>query len=142
MVSIFVGKCVCFFRTTFMLRVSFSSAPECVDRLCWNHPFSTPPRAQGHGYCSCYFFQYYLFLFNKGLFSENRFSLHNDILNIPHLPFFPTTFMFWVSFSSAPECVDRHCWTAPFSSPPRAHAHGYCRCYRCCRFFFKLPFLF
>ena len=33
--------------------------------------------------------------------------------------FFPTTFMFWVSFSPAPDCVDPDCWNHPFSTPPR-----------------------
>ena len=31
------------FPTTFMLRVSFSPAPECVDVDCWNQAFQTPP---------------------------------------------------------------------------------------------------
>ena len=30
-----------FVPTIFMLRVSFSPAPDCVDPDCWNHPFST-----------------------------------------------------------------------------------------------------
>ena len=47
--------------------------------------------------------------------------------------------MFWVSFSSAPECVDRHCWTTPFSTPPRAQGHGYYRRRRC---FFLLFIIF
>ena len=32
--------------TTFMLRVSFSSAPECVEVDCWNQAFQTPPYHQ------------------------------------------------------------------------------------------------
>ena len=32
-----------FFPTTFMLRVSFSPAPECVEVDCWNQAFQTPP---------------------------------------------------------------------------------------------------
>ena len=31
------------FPTTFMLRVSFSPAPECVEVDCWNQAFQTPP---------------------------------------------------------------------------------------------------
>ena len=34
---------VCIFPTTFMLRVSFSPAPECVEVDCWNQAFQTPP---------------------------------------------------------------------------------------------------
>ena len=29
--------------TTFMLRVTFSPAPECVEVDCWNQAFQTPP---------------------------------------------------------------------------------------------------
>ena len=29
--------------TTFMLRVFFSPAPECVEVDCWNQAFQTPP---------------------------------------------------------------------------------------------------
>ena len=32
-----------FIPTTFMLRVSFSPAPECVEADCWNRAFPTPP---------------------------------------------------------------------------------------------------
>ena len=34
------------FPTTFMLRVSFSPAPVCVEGDCWNRCFSTPPWAE------------------------------------------------------------------------------------------------
>ena len=47
--------------------------------------------------------------------------------------FFPTTFMFWVSFSPAPDCVDRHCWNRSFSTPTRHQERRYS--YRCCCFF-------
>ena len=32
-----------FIPTTFMLRVTFSPAPECVEVDCWNQAFQTPP---------------------------------------------------------------------------------------------------
>ncbi len=32
-----------YFPTIFMLRVSFSPAPECVEVDCWNQAFQTPP---------------------------------------------------------------------------------------------------
>ena len=52
-----VCVCVCV-STTWMLRVSFSHPPECVDADCWSRSFSpspTPPhRHQEHGCrCSC-----------------------------------------------------------------------------------------
>ena len=70
-----------------MLRVSFSPVPECVEADCWNRAFSTPPRHQERGYCYCYCcyccsFFIVFFIFNCGLFSENRLSLHNDISTI------------------------------------------------------------
>ena len=73
--------------TTFMLRVSFSPAPECVDRDCWNSPFSTPPRHQGRRSCyccSCYccFFRFCFTLVFDAL-SGRRFSLHNELLDPP-----------------------------------------------------------
>ena len=36
-----------FFPTTFMLRVSFSPAPECVEADCWNRGFPPPPCHRG-----------------------------------------------------------------------------------------------
>ena len=37
--------------------VSFSSAAECVDRVCRNHPFSTPPlRGPGHVFGCTYYY--------------------------------------------------------------------------------------
>ena len=39
-----------------LLRASFSSNPECVDRVCWNRSFLTPPRAQEHRYSYSFFF--------------------------------------------------------------------------------------
>ena len=44
--------------TTFMLRVSFSPAPECVVADCWNRVFPTPIGAPGHRRC-CYFMLYH-----------------------------------------------------------------------------------
>ena len=83
------------FSHNFLLRVSFSSAPECVDRVFWSRTFSTPQRAQEHccWYYFSFFFIFYLFIFNKGWFSGNRFSLYNDIFNLRHLPFFPQLFV-------------------------------------------------
>ena len=44
-----------------MLRVSFSPAPECVDCVCWNRLFSTPPRTQEYR-CSSYCYSVFVFL--------------------------------------------------------------------------------
>ena len=35
----------------------------------------------------------------------------------PKIEFFPTTFMLWVTFSPAPECVEAWCWN--FKIRPR-----------------------
>ena len=49
----------------------------------------------------------------RGLLSEGRFSLHNDILDIRSLTFLQT-FMLMVAVSR----VERDCWN-PFVRPPR-----------------------
>ena len=40
--GIFHARVYVFFPTTFMLRVTFSPAPECVEVDCWNQAFQTP----------------------------------------------------------------------------------------------------
>ena len=61
------------------------------------------------------------------LFWSKRIKKHVQLLiRSSDSIFFPTTFMCWVSFSSAPDCVDPDCWTTPFSTPPRPQERGYC----------------
>ena len=125
------------FSHNFLLRVSFSPAPECVDRVCWNRSFSTPPAGPGTPLLLVVVFPFYLFLFNKGWFSGNRFSLHNDILNLRHLPFFPQLFVEGLLFSRPWVC--RPCLLEPlFFDPPAGPGTPLCYC---CIFPFYL-FLF
>ena len=67
-----------------MFWVSFSPAPDCVDRHCWNRSFSTPTRHQERRYycyyCHCFFIVLLCLYFTTGEFSERRLSLHSDIL--------------------------------------------------------------
>ena len=110
------------FSHNFLLRVSFSPAPECVDRVCWNRSFSTPPRAQEHRCCYCLFFPFtYSFLIKAG-FLETDFH-YTTIFWIFATYRFSHNFLLRVSFSPAPECVDRVCWNRSFSTPPRAQEH-------------------
>ena len=45
------------------------------------------------------FLQFYVFLFSEGLVSGNRLSLHDDILNLLNLQFFPTLYVAGLLFS-------------------------------------------
>ena len=57
-------------------------------RPCLLQPFLfDPPRAQEHGH-SCVLHHCYFLFFSKGLFSRDRLSLHNDILNLRYPPLF------------------------------------------------------
>ena len=116
-----------YFPRNFMLRVSFSPAPEWVDRVCWNRSFSTPPRVQEHRYSSCcYCFSpfTYSFLIKAG-FLESEFHYTTIFWILATYHFFPQLYVAGLLFSRPLVC--RPCLLEPlFFDPPRAQEHCYC----------------
>ena len=73
------------FATTFMLIVTFSRAPECVEADCWNQAFPTPPVPPDPVViCVIVVVLYSPYEKNKvgNAFTGRRLSLHNDILGL------------------------------------------------------------
>ena len=68
--------------TTFMLRVTFSPAPECVVADCWNRAFRPPVAPEP----LLLLFVNFIPALTKGkvgnAFTGRRLSLHNDILGL------------------------------------------------------------
>ena len=118
MCMICLGVC---FPHNFVLRVSFSSAPECVDVDYWNRLFVWLPCGPRNTVIVVVIvfslISTYSFLTKAGL-------LEADFHYIPIFWIFAAYRCFPQLYvegllSSAPECVDRVCWNPLFFDPPR-----------------------